>query len=140
MRWYLANESEAETVVVAEVEERDSQWPHLWIKNIGMYELMWLRSVIHGTDFDPGLSAEQGDLLYETEDKGIGIFRVKDEFIEELVHLNPDEIDRLAEAWTQTEPMVGASASDLATIIRLLADFAAQSKSSNTHILAMYVI
>jgi hypothetical protein len=81
--------------------------------------LWWLRCIIHGTDFDVDLNPE-GDLLYETEDKGIFVLRVNDEFVDELVRINPDEIDNLAEAWVQTEPMVGAQASVLAGIIRQL--------------------
>jgi hypothetical protein len=136
--WYIANETEAEAIVAAETEELEPQWPHMWIKNIGIYELMWLSSTIRGTDY-PDLSPV-GRLLYETEDKEIGIFRVMDEFIEDLVRINHDEIDKLAEAWSQSEPMVGASPAGLAGIIRQIADFAAQATSLNTPILTMYVV
>ena len=136
--WYIANEAEAEAIVTAELAERDRRWPHMWIKNIGIYELMWLSSIMRGIDY-PDLSPA-GPLLYETEDKGIGIFRLMDEFNQELVCINHDDINRLAEAWSRSEPMVGASPSDLAGIIRQIIDFAAQSKSLKTPILIMYVI
>jgi len=135
--FYIANETEAEAVVNAEDK---SQWPHFWIKGVGPVEFMELRAILHGVNSDPRLETE-GGILYQTDDGGIAIFRLNEEFIEELARIQANEIDKLAETWVgSSESLVRAQASDAAQFLRQLVSFAVQSRSMNTPILTMYVL
>ncbi|BCM92653.1 hypothetical protein IAD21_04535 [Abditibacteriota bacterium] len=135
--WFIAEEAEAENLATS--GSPYIEWPSLSLKGIGEIDLMALWALLRGQKED---SAEEvsKELLFQGSEQGPFIVRVAPGFIELLSLVSDAHRSEIANAWSQSDGLIGLESSNVIEIVIQLSDFARRSRRDSKPILGMFAL